>query len=236
VTTPLDLAFVALLAVAWPIHEYWFGWPAFQRRLRDDPGRARRREYRGTVIRQWLLVAVGAVLWSRAGRTWSSLALTPPEGLSLGFSAVVLVLIGAAYASQARKAARSADVRARLRKAFAPLEGILPHTQAELAWFLVTSLTAGFCEEFLFRGYVVWTLAPWLGWWGAAALSTVAFGFLHAYQGGRGIVRTAAVGAVMVLVVAGTRSLVPAMALHALIDVGAGIVTWIALREVVPAG
>jgi hypothetical protein len=49
-------------------------------------------------------------------------------------------------------------------------------------------------------------------------------------------VRTAIVGAVMALVVAPTRSLFPAMALHALVDAGSGLVTWIALREPPPQG
>ena len=35
----------------------------------------------------------------------------------------------------------------------------------------------------------------------------------------------------MTLVVAATRSLIPAIALHALMDAGNGLVFWIALRE-----
>ncbi|MCI0376926.1 MAG: CPBP family intramembrane metalloprotease [Gemmataceae bacterium] len=46
-------------------------------------------------------------------------------------------------------------------------------------WFGGVSLTAGFCEEFLFRGYFIWVFAPWLGWWGAAALSVLIFAILH---------------------------------------------------------
>ena len=41
------------------------------------------------------------------------------------------------------------------------------------------SLTAGFCEEFLYRGYFIWVLAPWLGWWGAAAVSLLFFAVSH---------------------------------------------------------
>jgi hypothetical protein len=39
------------------------------------------------------------------------------------------------------------------------------------------------------------------------------------------------VGAALTLVVAATRSLLPAMALHALIDVGSGLATWTVLRD-----
>jgi len=227
----LDLAFVGLFALAWPAYGYYVDWPAFQRRLREAPGAARLREYRTTVVWQWLIVAIGVALWLRAGRPWSSLALQVPAGWRLWVPAGALLLLGAGYASQAVKVARHPRARAHLRKVLASLEAILPHTTSEFAWFLLTSVTAGICEELLFRGYFVWTLTPWLGWWGAAALSAPAFGLLHAYQGRKGTIRTAAVGAVMTLVVAGTRSLLPAMALHVLIDIGAGTVAWLGLRE-----
>ena len=83
-------------------------------------------------------------------------------------------------------------------------------------WFGGVSLTAGFCEEFLFRGYFIWALAPWLGWWGAAALSLLIFASGHAYQGWNGALRTGIVGAIFTLVVAIFGSLWPAIALHAL--------------------
>jgi membrane protease YdiL (CAAX protease family) len=98
------------------------------------------------------------------------------------------------------------------------------------------SLTAGFCEEFLFRGYFIWVFAPWLGWWGAAALSVLIFAILHAYQGWNGVLRTGIVGAVFTLVVAIFNSLWPAIALHALMDLGAGMMAWLALREGQTAG
>jgi membrane protease YdiL (CAAX protease family) len=43
--------------------------------------------------------------------------------------------------------------------------------------------------------------------------------------------RTAKAGTIMTLVVAGTRSLMPAMALHAIIDIGGGVVTWMVWRD-----
>jgi membrane protease YdiL (CAAX protease family) len=178
-----------------------------------------------------MIVAAGVGLWLRANRSWSHLDLRAPTGIRLWIAAAVLVLLAAGYASQARKVARHERARAQVRKALASMEAILPHNGAEFTWFLMASATAGVCEEFLYRGFFNWALAPWLSWWGAAALSVPAFGLLHAYQGKKGIVRTGVVGAIMTLVVASTRSLLPAMALHSLLDVGAGAVTWIAFRD-----
>jgi membrane protease YdiL (CAAX protease family) len=74
-------------------------------------------------------------------------------------------------------------------------------------------------------------LAPWLGWWGAAATSLSLFALGHAYQGWGGVLRTAAVGALFTLVVATCGSLWPAIALHALIDLCQGAIAWRALRD-----
>jgi membrane protease YdiL (CAAX protease family) len=93
------------------------------------------------------------------------------------------------------------------------------------------SLTAGFCEEFLFRGYLIWVFSPWLGWWGAAALSLTFFATGHAYQGWNGVLRTGIVGGLFTLVVAISGSLWPAIALHALHDLGGGIMAgWCCAR------
>src|SRR5262249_22991208 len=108
---------------------------------------------------------------------------------------------------------------------------IMPHTTREFGWLLAVSLTAGVCEEFLYRGYFIRALSPWLSWWGAAALSALAFGLLHTYQGRHGVISVALMGIIFTLVVAATRSLFPAIALHALMDAGNGLVFWIALRE-----
>ncbi|MFL5541183.1 MAG: CPBP family intramembrane glutamic endopeptidase [Longimicrobiaceae bacterium] len=232
-STALDLAFVLLIAAAWPLYEHFVDWPSFQRWVREKPHAARVREYARTIGVQWALAAVGTMLWLRAGRPWSALGVRMPEGVRLWAGATLVLLLGALYARQVAALARSPGTRARLRGHLARtgLGDLLPHNGTEVRWMMALSVTAGVCEEILFRGLFVGMLAPWLGWWGAAALGVPVFGLLHAYQGRAGIVRTAVVGAVLTLVVAATRSLLPAMALHALIDVGSGLATWMVLRE-----
>ena len=66
---------------------------------------------------------------------------------------------------------------------------LLPHTLLEARWFVLLSMTAGFCEELLYRGYLVWFFAPWLGAVGAMAFIVAIFGVSHAYQGRKGAIR-----------------------------------------------
>jgi uncharacterized protein len=228
----IDLLYVLLFAVAGPLYGYFVFWPAFLRRAQVDPARARRQLWVQSIIEMWLLVAFGAAIWWYHDRAWTSFGFTVPQGWRLWVSIGLVLLLIAYCVLSAASVARSAETRASVQ---AQLEGgtaaVLPHTNTEMVWFGGVSLTAGFCEEFLFRGYLIWALAPWLGWWGAAALSLVIFAFGHAYQGWSGIVRTGIVGVIFTLTVAILDSLWPAIVLHFLLDLGMGIISWLALRN-----
>jgi membrane protease YdiL (CAAX protease family) len=108
---------------------------------------------------------------------------------------------------------------------------MLPHTRQEELWFLILSTTAGFCEELVYRGYLPWVFAPWLGVPGAMAAVVAIFGLSHAYQGRKGAVRATIAGAVMAVIVMTTGSLIPAMIMHALIDICGGTVGYWLLRD-----
>ncbi len=226
-----DLLYVALFAVAMPVWDYLVYWPSIHRQARSDPVRARMRLWRGAIGGAWVLVAVGAMLWVANDRPWALLGFSLPDGWKLGAAAVLVLLLAAYQGYGAAAVTRNAEARASVRQQFATISGILPHTRTELYWFGGVSLTAGFCEEFLFRGWFIWALAPWLGWWGAAALSLAIFATGHAYQGWNGVLRTGIVGALFTLVVAFSGSLWPAIALHALLDLGQGTLAWLALGE-----
>jgi membrane protease YdiL (CAAX protease family) len=226
-----DLIFVVSIAVVGPLLDYALFWPAQRRLARADPVWARRWLWASAVGNPWTVVAFGAAIWLAHGRSWESFGFTVPAGWRL-WAALGLVLAAAGYHAVALASlARSADARASLRRQVEPLAAVLPHTRSEMAWFAGVAVTAGFCEEFLFRGYLLWVLSPWLGWWGAAAVSLSIFAIGHVYQGWGGVVRTGIVGAAFTLVVAICGSLWPAIALHALIDLGQGTLAWAALRD-----
>ena len=230
-TTLLDLLYVLLFAVAFPLWDYFIFWPAFHRQSKADPARARMRLCRLTIGSAWPMVAVGAALWVANNRSWTSFGFSVPEGWRFWVSIALFLLLAAYQAYAVATLALSSNARDGMRQQIGKLTAILPHTRTELNWFGGMSLTAGFCEEFLYRGYFVWVFSPWLGWWGAAALSLPFFAVTHVYQGWNGVLRTGIVGALFTLVVAILGSLWPAIALHALIDLGSGMMAWLVLRE-----
>jgi membrane protease YdiL (CAAX protease family) len=230
--SPHDIGFCLFLMVAWPIYEKVVDWPRFQRWLDRVPSRARIREFRMTIIQQWVITAIAGFIWLHGGRRWEDIGMRPLMGWRLLGSAVLVLVLIALNAYQVRVIARSEKTRlaARNSKSIKSVEMILPHNDAELRWFLLVSMTAGFCEEFLFRGYLIHALAPVFTWWGAAALALIPFGLLHGYQGRSGIIKTTIVGALMTLIVAATRSLIPAMVMHAVIDIGGGVVAYTIIK------
>ena len=229
-TTALDLLFVILIAVVWPLFDYLVLWPAFLRRVQTGPARARKWIWAVTIAEQWALVAAGIALWWSNERDWASLGLLLPEGWRLWGSVGLVLLLAAFQARTASRVARSPRAQASVRKQLGTLAALLPHARAELGWFVALSLTAGFCEEFLFRGYFIWAFEAWLGWWGAAALSALFFAILHAYQGLNGVIRSGIIGVLLTLAVAVFRSLLPAIELHAVVDIGSGTIVWLAVR------
>jgi membrane protease YdiL (CAAX protease family) len=226
-----DLLYVAVFALAGPLIDYLVFWPAYRRLSQADPAWARRWLWASAIGNQWLLVALGAALWMASDRSWASFGFTVPDGWWLWTSIALFLLLAAYHVWAVATLIRSADARASLRKQFGPLTAVIPHTQTELYWFGGVSLTAGFCEEFVYRGYFIWVFAPWIGWWGAAALSLPFFAIAHLYQGWNGVLRTGIAAAIFTLVVAIFDSLWPAIAIHVLNDLGAGVMAWLALRE-----
>jgi uncharacterized protein len=230
-TTLPDLIFVAVFAVAGPLTDYLVFWPAFQRLSQADPVWARKWLWKSGIGHLWLMVAIGSALWLASGRSWADFGFTLPAGRGLWISLALFLLLAAYNLSAIASLARNAEVRAGLRQQFQGVEAVLPRTRDELCWFGGLSLTAGFCEEFLYRGFFIVALAPWLGWWGAAALSLALFAVAHLYQGWGGVLKTGIVGILFTAAVAISGSLWPAIAMHALIDLGAGVMAWLALRE-----
>jgi len=105
------------------------------------------------------------------------------------------------------------------------LARLLPRTPAEKREFALLSLAAGIGEELAYRGYLLLAL-PLVGLptWGGVMVSALAFGVLHSYQGGIGVLRTGVVGLLFSLPLLLTGSLIPSILAHTLVDLIAGLI------------
>jgi CAAX protease family protein len=100
---------------------------------------------------------------------------------------------------------------------------LIPVSRREKLVFAGLSMTAGICEEFVFRGFLLHTFS--MAWGGpiAVAVSSVVFGALHAYQHLGGAVRAALLGALLCVPTLLTGSILPSVIAHAGIDLISGL-------------
>jgi membrane protease YdiL (CAAX protease family) len=104
------------------------------------------------------------------------------------------------------------------------ISGLLPRDPAEIAAWVALSLTAGFAEEVIFRGYLQRQFHALTGNVVLAVLiQAVIFGVSHGYQGIRNVIMISIFGAVFGGLAAWRKTLKPGMVLHAWTDIFSGI-------------
>ncbi len=111
------------------------------------------------------------------------------------------------------------------------IRNLLPHGPVEVAFYLATCLTAGFCEELIYRGYLQRQFSALTqNFVGGITLQAVVFALGHAYQGWRYVVLIAVLAIMLGLLAHWRKSLRPGMIAHALQDSVSGIVASHILR------
>ena len=205
----------------------------FEGRLDSDPG-ARRSFYRRLLVLEWGLAVLALVIWLSApglgagevGLRWPDRWPGPVTGV-----VVLLVVLFVLVSTRALRGGALLEAPDAVRRR--PGEGrharpaqhatlaVLPRTAGERRLFTVVGVTAGVCEEWLYRGFflaVVAGLADGLPAGLLVVLGAVAFGLAHAYQGPVGILTTGLLGGVMAALYLQTGSLLLPVLLHAAID------------------
>ena len=111
------------------------------------------------------------------------------------------------------------------------IRNLIPRGPVEVVLFLVTSLTAGFCEELIYRGYLQRQFSALThAVAGGIGLQAIAFALSHSYQGWKYMLLIAVLATMLGLLAHWRRSLRPGMIAHALQDGVTGIVASHLLR------
>jgi membrane protease YdiL (CAAX protease family) len=203
----------------------------FEGRLRADPA-ARRSFYRRLLVLEWGLALVALVVWlaapevgpAQVGLAW------PQQWPGLATVLVCLALLGlVVFSTRTLRSgalsgppaqARPGEARHAEPPGHATL-ALLPRTRLERRLFAVVGVTAGICEEWLYRGFflaVVAALAPGSSATVLILVAAAGFGLAHAYQGLVGVLTTGVLGGVLAAVYLQTGSLLLPVLLHAVID------------------
>lgn len=223
VLTLADHIFVFAFAVVYPVYGTLVAMPRIKRAIESGVPGMRLRAYHGTIAGQWMLAAAALLIWVYNGRLVENLGLGWPR-VPWRFALGLVIAVGAMLAMfiQARRILRDPKRLAQARRLLERVMFLLPHTPEELRTFRALSVTAGVCEEILFRGFLLWYLFYLVGLWPALILSSLLFGLAHSYQGVNGILRTTLVGLLFALFFFLTLSLWVPILFHAFIDINSG--------------
>lgn len=104
---------------------------------------------------------------------------------------------------------------------------LMPRSPAEKRAFLVLAGVGAACEEYVYRGFLLWLVATWSGSIGVAVLITsLSFGLAHGYQRVPGILRATLLGALLAAPVLVTGSLFASVVAHFWINAAIGLGGW----------
>ena len=111
------------------------------------------------------------------------------------------------------------------------IRNLIPQSPIEVVFFLATSLTAGFCEELIYRGYLQRQFTALThAATGGILLQAIVFALSHGYQGWKYVLLITVLAAMLGLLAHWRKSLRPGMIAHALQDGISGIVAAHVLR------
>jgi membrane protease YdiL (CAAX protease family) len=231
--TLFTLIILLLLAVIIPLWGIW-DYRVLLRRTKEGDAEARVKFYKGVLQFHWPLTIGFLAWWLLSGNSLESMGLIPVAdgwpwaAIGVGVLVILAQVINLAIVS------RNADKLTEVKKQIGDLANIAPQTPGEDRLFDMVSITAGVCEEILYRGLLLATFVPLVGTWPAVAITSLIFGLGHAYQGMSGIAKTGMVGLVLALFTVFSGSLYIAIVLHAVVDMTSGRVMGRALRMTTP--
>lgn len=227
--TIYDSLLVLLFAVVLPVTAV-FRYRKLARDLADGVAGARLRSYRAILIIQWTLAAAIIALWLWERRPFEDLRLGFHAGWGFLVSVALTVAMGWFLAHQLTSVRTKPEVLERAMASVENVRAIVPHEPRELRWFNGVAVTAGVCEELMFRGCLVWYLAHWMPYVAALAAMCVIFGVGHAYQGPGGALRAGLAGVVTAALMVLSGSLWVPMAFHMVVDLYGGHTAYAVVR------
>jgi membrane protease YdiL (CAAX protease family) len=189
-----------------------------KKQLNVDPS-ARLLFYRTQVLWEWSWMVVLAVIVIPIPEPLKWLGLNPPN--QIGWIILAALLLGIFLSTYLLR--RSPGAMASMQRSLEASSVLLPSTPAERTWFAIAAVTAGICEELLYRGFLMSYLPSNFSMLAGqiiliSIISGIIYGLSRAYQGMRGIATTALTGFSFAIVYFLSHSLIPAMVFHTLAE------------------
>ena len=205
-----------------------------KKRLNEQGPAFKHRLYAEFYLTMWALTAAIVLLWFLSGRSAPEIGLVLSKAPVAIGTWVVAGLASSYFVYTAISSVFSQKMRAQIA---GQLEqgGDVSMLQPETPWqrrhFYLVSATAGFCEEVVFRGFLIGTFAVMFSLPVAAVLAGLVFILGHTYQGLSGLLRILPITIVLTLMFVLSGSLWPGILLHFVVDAAGGVMLYFAAKS-----
>jgi hypothetical protein len=169
-----------------------------------------------------------------------ALKVNPPQYLPSaswkGYLAIFMFAVFIAYMKYVLSSInKDASVRLQALNAFEeggePFVEVLPTSRKEFLFFtLLVSVSAGVCEELIFRWYLYSFIEQHTGWLVAVISSSIIFGLWHIYLGWKHVIKAAVVGGLLCGIYLYFESIVVTILAHIFMNVYTGTVAFFARK------
>ena len=230
--TLFDHFVVLTFAVLYPAYAFFTYRNVKKDLIANKPG-ARTRDYKETIAWLWFLSVIAMGVWIYNDRLLADIGLGFSLSWPVWISLFLIVLAAIFLIFQYRSIRHDKKQRQSLRDKLSNVDAseYLPRTEQEVRWFVLVSISAGICEELLFRGFLMWYFNVFSVTSLAVVLSSILFGMAHSYQGWKGGLRAGVVGLVLALSYVLLGSLWIPILLHIVGDIHSGMLGWLAFEE-----
>lgn len=189
----------------------------------------------------WFMATAVMFAWFSFGRElgelglqWGDIPFSPAAWLTL----LAFILL---YGLDSMLEVISPERQAATRQKFQQQIGFLPANAFEFTHFVFLAVTAGVCEEIVFRGYFIRYGEWWLSELESPlatilvlVLPAVSFGLAHLYQGWWAVAKIVAMAVLFGFFFLETGTLWPLILVHIVVDLIGGLVSWYLLSGTAP--
>ncbi|MBG84828.1 MAG: hypothetical protein CMJ40_09820 [Phycisphaerae bacterium] len=192
-------------------------------------------EYLKLSIMLWVVTAFLIYAFSIGALGINAPNYIPSSTLQITMAIVICVALVIYMTYSAVSISRSSDMKSQVQRALekgaGSLNAVLPTTRSEYVVFVIlVSVSAGICEELIFRWYLLYWIESHANWMIACVISSLVFGLWHLYLGWAHVAKSAAVGLLLCLLYLYFESILFVIFLHIFMDVHAGTVAFVARR------
>ncbi len=197
--------------------------------------RSKRTLYWSNNLWMWLLAGLVLLNWYGWGRSLTDLGLTSRITATpfIWLAAIGFMVV---YIMDMIWELRTVSGRQQTREDLSSKIGFLPANGYEFIHFTTVAVTAGICEEIIFRAYLIRYFEFYLSTTDpsrtlAVILTALVFGLIHLYQGWQAVVKISGLSIALGFMFLYTQSLWINILIHILIDLIGGFLAWQLLRR-----